>query len=276
MHISLQEKNLYLVASLIASPTLIADWKGVSSCFTWDDSKDSTTILVVGLKDGELKMTSKAPPLFTLHHANAYEEEDGSVVLDLCAFEDSSILQATVFQSVVLLDEKARDAYKATFVPPRYHRLTIGGDGKDAEETIIPSSHDDQEYPFDFPLLNPAFAGHKHCFVWGQDSPFAGGSDRYSATAWVKLNVCTGDVQVFTLDNHFATGDASFVPDPESDDEDAGVLLTAWIDGTGEGETYMRVIDAKTMEEVAKITFVEEKDKKMIMPYALHGIWLGE
>jgi carotenoid cleavage dioxygenase-like enzyme len=108
------------------------------------------------------------------------------------------------------------------------------------------------------------------------DSPFAGGSDRFSSGMWVKLNVCTGDVKVFRLENHFATGDASFVPDPDSDDEDGGVILTAWVDGTAdEGETYFRVIDAKTMEEVATVNFIEEEDKKIIMPYAFHGIWLG-
>ncbi|GMH65354.1 hypothetical protein TL16_g04178 [Triparma laevis f. inornata] len=249
------------------------NWKGVASCFSWDDSLDSTTILVIGLDDGEIKMTSKAPPLFTLHHANAYEE-DGSVVLDLCAFEDSTILQTTVFQSAVLLDQDARDAYKEAFVPPRYHRLILKGDGKDAEESVIPSFLDGQEFPFDFPLTNPKNAGQKHCIVYGQDSPFAGGSDHYSATAWVKLNVCTEEVQVFTLENHFATGDASFVPDPSSDDEDAGVLMTAWIDGTGEGTTYFRIIDAMTMEEVATIHFKDDDDKKIIMPYAFHGIWI--
>mmetsp|Transcript_21542 Transcript_21542/g.40530 ORF Transcript_21542/g.40530 Transcript_21542/m.40530 type:complete len:540 (+) Transcript_21542:72-1691(+) len=250
------------------------NWKGVQSCFSWDDSLTSTTILVVELKSGEIKMTSKAPPLFTLHHANAYEEEDGSVVLDLCAFEDSSILQATVFQSATLLDEASRNAYKAEFVPPRYHRLVLKGDGKDAEEKIIPSYLDGQEYPFDFPLTNPKYAGRKHCIVYGQDSPFAGGSDKYSATAWVKLNVCTEEVLVFTLEDHFATGDASFVPDPDSEEEDAGVLMTAWIDGTGEGETYFRIIDAKSMEEVATVRFKDEEDKKIFMPYAFHGIRL--
>jgi carotenoid cleavage dioxygenase-like enzyme len=108
------------------------------------------------------------------------------------------------------------------------------------------------------------------------DSPFAGGSDRFSSGMWVKLNVCTGEVKVFNLENHFATGDASFVPDPDSDDEDGGVILTAWVDGTtGDGETYFRVIDAKTMEEVATVNFIEEENKKIIMPYAFHGIWLG-
>jgi len=249
-------------------------WEGVNSCFSWDSSLNSTTILVIGLEDGEIKMTANAPPLFTLHHANAFEDEDGSVVLDLCAFEDSSILHETVFQTSILQDQDARNAYKENFIPPRYHRLVIRGDGKDAEESIIPSFLGKQEYPFDFPTLNPNYAGQKHCMVWGMDAPFAGGSDNYSATAWVKLNVCTGDVQVFSLDNHFATGDASFVPDPESDEEDAGVLLTAWVDGTGDGSTYMRIICAKTMEEVATVKFTEADGIDYIMPYAFHGIFM--
>ena len=193
----------------------------------------------------------------------------------MCAFEDSSVLQATVFQNKIILDQKARDAYKAEFVPPRYHRLVIKGDGTDAEESIIPSFFEGREYTFDFPLLNPDFVGKKHCIVYGLDTPFAGGSDLFSANAWVKLNVCSGEVSIFELDDHFATGDASFVPDPDSDEEDAGVILTAWIDGTGSGESYLRVIDAKSMEEIATVNFIEDEDKEMIIPYALHGIWLG-
>ena len=125
--------NCHFKESCVMS-SMTKEWRGVSHCFSWDDSLDSTTILVIGLEDGEIKMTSKAPPLFSLHHANAYEEEDGSIVLDMPAFEDSSIIQDTVFQTMTILDQEARDAYKATFVPPRYHRLIIRGDGMDAEE----------------------------------------------------------------------------------------------------------------------------------------------
>ena len=51
-------------------------------------------------------------------------------------------------------------------------------------------------------------------------------------------------------------------------------MMTAWIDGTGEGETYFRIIDAKSMEEVATVRFKDEEDKKIFMPYAFHGIRL--
>ena len=141
------------------------------------------------------------------------------------------------------MNQTARDEAKSDFIPMAYTRFEISL-GKasvdpfaeptlDAKvETSYMKSNDAEErpYPFDFPLINPKFAGRKQCWVYGLSSPYAGGSDSYSACALVKKNTCDESKPVQVLDlseeKQWITGDASFVPNPaENAEEDDGVLL---------------------------------------------------
>lgn len=46
-------------------------------------------------------------------------------------------------------------------------------------------------------------------------------------------------------------GEAIFIPDPKSEDEDGGVLLSIVLDGI-KGKSYLLVLDARTLEEVGR------------------------
>mmetsp|Transcript_23531 Transcript_23531/g.46805 ORF Transcript_23531/g.46805 Transcript_23531/m.46805 type:complete len:546 (+) Transcript_23531:51-1688(+) len=248
-------------------------WTGVSGCFEWDGSSNSTKILVVDMNSGKLATRAEVPAFFSLHHANAYESGDG-VVLDLNGWDDSTILHQAVFEKDVLLDVDARNAFKSDFIPPFFRRYEISLQGEETVITDLPTVDADTgvDYPFDFPLVNPLFAGVNYCIVWGQNSPFGGGSDSYSAGTWVKNNICTGSVTPLSFPpTAFPTGDALFVPDPSSDDEDGGVLLVCFRDGT-DGSTFLSVVDAKGMQEVARVRGADGED--FSMPYAFHGVWV--
>ena len=250
-------------------------WTGVSGCFEWDGTSNSTTILVIDINTGELATRVEVPAFFSLHHANAFEDGD-IVVLDLNGWDDSTILHQAVFEKEVLLDVDARNAFKSDFTPPflRRYEISLSTDEATVTNLSIVNKKTGVDYPFDFPTINPLFAGMSYCIVWGQNSPFGGGSDAYSSGTWVKNNVCTGEVTPLSFPpTIFPTGDALFVPDPSSEDEDGGVLLVCFRDGAT-GSTFLSVVDAKTMQEVARVEGAEGEDFNM--PYAFHGVFVSK
>ena len=141
------------------------------------------------------------------------------------------------------MSQTARDSAKVDFMPPIYTRFEVflGKASVDPSadpdlnakvETSYMKSDDDngRPYPFDFPLVNPIFAGRKHCWAYGLSTPFAGGSDSFSACALVKKNTCDESQPAQVLDlsdeQQWITGDASFVPNStDGAAEDDGVLL---------------------------------------------------
>lgn len=63
-------------------------------------------------------------------------------------------------------------------------------------------------------------------------------------------------------------GEAVFVPDPKGQEEDDGVLLSVVLDGL-KGKSYLLVLDAKTMLEVARA------EMEVPMPLGFHGTFVG-
>ena len=60
-------------------------------------------------------------------------------------------------------------------------------------------------------------------------------------------------------------GEPVFVADPESQDEDGGVLLVVVLDGI-EGKSYLMVLDAKSMKEIGRARV------NGVIGFGFHGI----
>jgi carotenoid cleavage dioxygenase-like enzyme len=262
----------------------------MAECFQWDQRAEHAPVLVFehsGPNAGRLVASATIDALFSLHHTNAFETDQG-VILDVVAFADSSILSSSAFELSTLRHKDLRDSYKGK-VPQEYmHRIEVVFDRRaDPFRATASSSKIDSldreglEYNFDFPMVNPKFQGKKYCFVYGLCGDFCGNSSAYSSSTWVKQNMCDLGEPVIHLDAtddvQWPTGDAAFVPSPhEGALEDEGVLIMNYIDGSaeGQGRSYLRVVDTRTLREVATIKTVTEQNWHM--PYGFHGIWLPE
>jgi len=98
-------------------------------------------------------------------------------------------------------------------------------------------------------------------FVYG--THFQGKSSAYY-DALTKLNVDTGAQTTWGIPGHYV-GEPIFVPDPAGTTEDAGVVMTNVIDST-RNQTYLIVLDARTMSEVAKAG-----PTPFVIPHGHHG-----
>ena len=80
---------------------MLNSWKGMSSCFVWDEEATISPIIVIqhsGDGAGRLVAIAQAPPLFSFHHVNAFEMKSSTtdeilLTMDMVSFPDSSLMQ---------------------------------------------------------------------------------------------------------------------------------------------------------------------------------------
>ena len=68
--------------------------------------------------------------------------------------------------------------------------------------------------------------------------------------------------------NHYP-GELQFIPDPEGEEEDDGLLVTVVFDGARE-QSYVLLLDGKTFTEVNRAYLPH------IIPFSFHGNWFPE
>ncbi|KAL2818799.1 carotenoid oxygenase [Aspergillus cavernicola] len=98
----------------------------------------------------------------------------------------------------------------------------------------------------ELPTLNPSFHTRPHRYTYAITdrgySTFVDGIMKFDSQTQT-TNLWSAHAQ--------SPGEPIFVPDPESEEEDDGVLLTVVLDGLS-GRSYLLVLDAKTLGEVGR------------------------
>lgn len=227
----------------------------------WDGQRP-TTWFVVDKRSAEeggrgliAKYTSDA--FFAFHTINAYEErpstEEGSVdiVADIVAYENMDVLGHFYLDNLAS-DLPQAHAYTNSLSSgsrPRYRRYRLPcvpaspNSGTFRAVLEYTSSHVDA---FELPIISPRVVTKKHRYMYGinhtDKSTFVDGLVKYDAET--HSTVRWGE-------HGQSPGEPIFVPEPQSADEDGGVLLTVVLDGPG-GKSYLLVLDAKTMTEVGR------------------------
>lgn len=181
---------------------------------------------------------------FGFHHVNAFEH-DGEVVVDICVFEDASIIED-------LYLERLR-AGEPVSAEPEVRRFRIRpGDGSVAHER----ASDDG---FDLPRINYGRNNERpYRYAWGIGWGGAGWLERV-----IKADLDTGETKSWREDGAFP-GEPVFVAAPEAKDEDDGVLLSIVLDSARES-SYLLVLDAATLAERARASVPER------IPFGFHG-----
>lgn len=219
-----------------------------------------------------LLATYESDPMFCFHTINAFEEKstDGSVdiVVDLAAFDNMKVLDRFYYDNMLshspnaakwsdLSNNDVRPTYRRyrlASVPPEPSRKSLKAD---CEYRSSPT-----ETP-ELPTLAPSVGTKKHRYIYGINDS---GKSTF-ADSLIKYDVETHTVKRWRKHGHTA-GEAIFVPDPQSNEEDGGVLLTVVLDGI-EGKSYLLVLDAKDLTEVAR-AHVDG-----VVGIAFHGLFQG-
>lgn len=228
----------------------------VESCLDWKPELGSR-VHVVPLRPGAGEVrTYPAPAFFSLHNANAFEQ-DGCIHVDLNVYEDTDILKA-------LLLDRIRE-YPGRDIPSSgLRRLSIplsgGTSTLPSPQSLAPDESRHGDF-FEFPCINPLRSGQKHRYVWGN------GAVRPTnlSNALVKIDVDSGNVITWHEDGALPGGPV-FVAAPEGSEEDQGVILSVVMSAAG--TSFVLALDAANMTELGRASL------SYAAPYRFHGTFL--
>lgn len=194
--------------------------------------EEGTRIVLVDRESGEIGGEWQAEPGFCFHHVNAWEEGD-EVVVDLCRFDDPSIVEA-LYLSELRAGEypDESDAF--------LHRYRLKPGAERAEEMRV------SEEPIELPRINYRDNNCKpYQYVYGVGLSAGEPFDRL-----VKIDVQWGNASVWS-ETGCLCGEPVFVARPNGTSEDDGVLLSLVLDGQA-GRSMLLVLDARDMTELAR------------------------
>lgn len=116
------------------------------------------------------------------------------------------------------------------------------------------------------PTMNPQLIGKPYQYVYGAGLFEQG----FYSNSVGKMDVRSLQVQLYKRSPKDYPGEPVFVPRPDGDSEDDGVLISQVLTTDETRNNYLAVLDAKTLQELAIIEF----DRKLIqLPPSIHGVW---
>ncbi|WP_423995256.1 carotenoid oxygenase family protein [Halorubrum trapanicum] len=230
--------------------------------FEWEPDR-GTRIVVVDRTTGEVVADPTTDPCFGFHHVNAFERNGGTEVV----FDLETIPDATAIDSLYL--ENVRAGEMGTMAG-RIERFTVdlgsatgadrygGGDATVARELLYDGGSA-------LPTASPArwCRPHRYVYAMGMDTPVTEWARRV-----VKVDAETGAVGTFD-DGGDYFGEPIFVPAPDGECEDDGVVLTVALD-VDAGRSRLLVLDGETLDERARATLPHA------LPFDFHGRYFPE
>ena len=196
--------------------------------------------------NGRHRGTYETDAFFCFHHVNAFER-GGELVLDLCAYEDASVIDS------LYLDETGP---RGSFPPVQLRRYTVDLDGGAVRSE--PLADGNLELPrIDYGSRNTRDYSYAYFTGYGEDW-----IDRL-----VKVDVRDGTRSEWSEDGCYP-GEPVFVRQPGTEAEDAGLVLSVVLD-TRAGRSFLLVLDAGSFEEIARAEAPHH------IPFGFHGQFFG-
>jgi beta,beta-carotene 9',10'-dioxygenase len=251
----MSEQHLLLVEfPLVVNPLSLLLWlRPYIENFRWKPER-GTRIHVFDRESGRHVRTVVADPFFAFHHVNAYDDEDGSVVVDLVAYDDASVIESFYLHRLAEPDVR---------IPPgTLRRLRVplaGSERRLRAEVLSPTAI---ELPnIDYAALNTS---PRLRFVYGVGLR----GDRGFYDQLVKVDVRSGETATWHEPDCYP-GEGVFVGRPGRVAEDDGVVLSVVLDAAV-GTSFLLVLDAASFTEVARA----ELPHPVLLGY--HGQFYGD
>ena len=236
--------------------------------------------------------TLEAPPMFSYHHVNAFEEEyqgQRQIVVDVSGYDTPDI--ATSQHAFVYLPNMKDPALRAKQVhDARCYRFRLPAPSSSLTEsssaalfvrpTILPFlDGQGRSYTAEMTRVDDERKGSRCRYSYGTTG-FAGSSEDPSRGGFLQWAIVKRDhdlAEALASDSSRSAvtawvwrdagcfpSEPVFVRDPEGDGEDSGVLLSEVYDAL-RAESFLLVLDARTMRELARAYIGQ------IRPFPFHG-----
>jgi beta,beta-carotene 9',10'-dioxygenase len=211
--------------------------------FRWKP-EHGTRFTLLDRAGGKARGPFECDPCFAFHHVNAYER-GVEVVVDLCAYEDASIIGD-------LYMGRLRAGSPVATAELRRFRIDLAAGSVSSERAL-------EEGQLELPRINYGLCNERpYRYAWGVSDAGSGWLDSImrvdldsrTSTAWFEPGCFPGE--------------PVFVARPGARDEDDGVLLSVVFDGSL-GSSFLLVLDAATLTELARARAPHH------IPYGFHG-----
>jgi carotenoid cleavage dioxygenase-like enzyme len=227
----------------------------ISRCMHWHDDLATKTV-VLDKESGKVVATVELPAMFAFHYLNAWEQ-DGAVVFDIAAYEDSSPVYHLFFDSLF-----GPDGGDIPYSCIMRYRVPLDGSPPPPPQRI-------SDVPIEMPRINDARTAKPYRYAYGQSWDRPG--------RWynrlVKIDTHGEDPATnatFWGQDGWLPSEPVFVPRPGATEEDDGVVLCVVLDANSEPpETFLLVLDARSFTELARAKTPHP------VPFGLHGAFVG-
>ena len=216
--------------------------------YRWDPTHQSRVGLLPRNGSQDDIVWCAVSPGYVFHVANAYDAEDGRVVLDLCAYE-------TMFDtSAQGQDVRSRGLERWT-IDPESRMVDICTLDKDAQE---------------FPRPDERFFGQRHRFVWSVATATERCERFVGATKLYAHDLVAGGRQIHDFGPGRHPGEFVFVAEEPDSPEGHGWLIGFVVDMNRDA-TELVILDARRFQEepVARIHLPHR------VPAGFHGNWIS-
>ncbi|XP_014673172.1 PREDICTED: beta,beta-carotene 15,15'-monooxygenase-like [Priapulus caudatus] len=256
-------------------------FRGLSlvDCLQWQEG-ENCRIHVVRRRDGRpLATRYECLAMFCFHHINAYED-DGHVVVDMCCYDNTDVIDSFYFKNLHDKDYKMTALAEARrLVLPLSGDLTDDCQNlvrlKDSKATAVLRS--DGIVMCHWQVLSPRglelprihyekYNGRKYRYFYAA----SGTMDGKFKNSVLKVDVESSIVSQWQgSENQYPT-EPVFAPDPDGEQEDSGVVVTLVCDVTSDRPDFLLIIDARDFSELARA------EVGQIRTTALHGMFLPQ
>ena len=221
---------------------------GLPLPFRWNPDYEPRVGLLPRNGDASDIIWCSAPSCYVFHPLNAYDTDDGRVVIDLCRYE-------RVFDND--LSGPFGDSNGTL------NRWEINPLTGTVTETCI------SDRPQDFPRHNNAVSGRKHRY--GYTSAIDTSLEGQIHGPIYKIDVQTGTVTEHDFGPGRGGAESIFITDPDGSAEDDGWLLTVVYDlGTDSSELHILDDRDLTRPAVAVVSLPQR------VPFGFHGNWVSD
>jgi carotenoid cleavage dioxygenase-like enzyme len=212
--------------------------------YRWDDGYGARVgIMPRGGTSNDVRWV-EVEPCYVFHPLNAYDAEDGRVVVEVARYPSLW-----------------RDS-TAAFEPARLHRWSIDPDeGRVAEEPL-------DDLAIEFPRIDERRVGTRHRYGYAACNREGVGAEMRSL---VKYDLATGRSELHDFGAGRVPGEGVFVPAASHAAEDEGWVMTYVYDHGRDGSDFV-ILDASNFsgKPVATVRLPQR------VPYGFHGSWIGD
>jgi carotenoid cleavage dioxygenase-like enzyme len=190
--------------------------------------------------------TFKGAPFFAFHHINAYDQE-GKIFLDIAIYPNAEVINRVTDRST---DTHPRDNSKLERFTLDLAALTL------SQETLF-------DKPLELPRVPSTKTAHLYRYCYATDARFP--ASVKDSRPLYKVDVQTKAFKSW-LEEGCYPGEPIFVPNPDGQVEDEGVVLSVILDFAHQ-RSFLLILNAADFAELARA------EVPHAIPAGLHGLW---